>query len=67
MNKKAMNALRRYFTPAAKALALTDTGSQEFSKAFPPRSAGEAINPREIVPGWRVVEKIREVLLGEIQ
>ena len=32
-----------------------------------PRSAGEAINPREIVPGWRVVEKIREVLLGEIQ
>lgn len=45
------------------ALALTDTGSTEFRKAFPPQSAGESLNPREMVPGWRVVEKIREVLL----
>jgi hypothetical protein len=47
----------------AKALALTDTGSTEFRQAFPPRSAGEAITPREIIAGWRVVEKIREILL----
>ena len=47
----------------ALALALTDTGSEEFRKAFPPRSAGESLNPREMVSGWRVVEKIREALL----
>ncbi len=47
----------------AKALAMTDTGSTEFRKAFPPRSAGEAVTPREIIAGWRVVEKIREMLL----
>lgn len=48
----------------AKVAAMTDTGSEEFRKAFPPKSAGEAIEPRELVPGWRVVEKIREILLG---
>lgn len=47
-----------------KALALTDTGSDEFRKAFPPKCAGDSYFPRESVPGWRVVEKIREVLLG---
>ncbi len=44
-------------------LALTDTGSLLFRTTFPPKSAGEAIYPQEIVPGWRIVEKIREVLL----
>ena len=47
----------------ARALALTDTGSKEFREAFPPRSAGEGLNPLEIVPGWRVVERIREAIL----
>ncbi len=45
------------------ALALTDTGSTEFRNAFPPKSSGEALYPRAVVPGWRVVEKIRELLL----
>lgn len=45
------------------AVALTDTGSDEFRKAFPPRAAGDMVSPREVVPGWRVVEKIREALL----
>lgn len=48
----------------SKAAALTDTGSAEFRQAFPPKSAGEALAPREMVPGWRVVEKIRETLIG---
>ena len=48
----------------AAALALTDTGSPEFLAAFPPRSAGERFAPREIVPGWRVVERVREALAG---
>lgn len=47
-----------------RALALTDTGSREFLEAFPPRSAGERTSPQDVVAGWRVVEKIREVLLG---
>ncbi len=46
----------------AAALALTDTGSREFIAAFPPKCVGAAFFPKEIVPGWRVVEKIREVL-----
>lgn len=40
------------------ALALTDTGSPEFMEAFNPR-------PDKYISGWRIVEKIREVLLGE--
>lgn len=39
-------------------LALTDTGSEEFKKAFPPTSY-DGILP----PGWRVMGKIREILL----
>ena len=46
-----------------KALAMTDTGSEDFRYNFPPKSAGESLNPRDIVPGWRVVERIRELLL----
>lgn len=49
-----------------KALALTDTGSDEFRKAFPPRNAAEGQCQeihQESVLGWRVVEKIREILL----
>ena len=49
----------------AAALALTDTGSPEFLAAFPPRSAGDAAEPRAAVAGWRVVEKIRAALLGD--
>jgi hypothetical protein len=44
----------------AKAFALTDNGSDEFKKVFPPKY-GESINP--LVSGWRVVGKIREILL----
>jgi hypothetical protein len=47
----------------AKALAMTDTGSVDFRAAFPAKSAAEGINPTDYVPGWRVVEKIREILL----
>ncbi len=47
-----------------KALALTDTGSAEFREAFPPDLQRDIDQPRETVPGYRVVEKIREVLLG---
>jgi hypothetical protein len=47
-----------------KVLALTDTGSAEFLAAFPPDSQRDVNEPRETVPGWRVVEKLREVLLG---
>ena len=46
-----------------RAILLTDTGSDEFKKAFPPKSAGDSYFPRGAVTGWRVVEKIREVLL----
>jgi len=45
------------------ALALTDTGSAEFRQIFPAKSVGDAVNPRETVPGWRVVERIREILI----
>lgn len=41
---------------AQKALALTDTGSDAFREAFPEGKE---------TPGWRVVERIREVLRGE--
>lgn len=43
----------------AAALALTDTGSEDFLRTFPEdeNSGG--------VEGWRVVEKIREVLLTD--
>ena len=50
------NQLKTLKERIGKALALTDTGSAEFHKAF------GADGP---VPGWRVVEKIREVLLGD--
>ena len=46
------------------ALALTDTGSDAFRATFPARSAGDVYDRRKVVPGWRVVEKIREVLMG---
>src|ERR1022692_2925134 len=42
------------------ALALTDTGSQEFREIFP----GHMPECGMEISGWRVVEKIREVLLG---
>ena len=49
------------------ALALTDPGSPEFKGAFPPQNAAEwqcqQIH-QESIPGWRVVEKIREALLS---
>ncbi len=48
----------------AAALALTDTGSAEFREAFPTLSVGGHYFPRDSVPGWRVVDRIREVLLG---
>ncbi len=44
------------------AIAMTDTGSEEFRKAFPTLSAGGHYFPRDNVPGWRVVEAIREAL-----
>lgn len=46
----------------AAALALTNTGSEEFRKAFPAFFNNGYCDGME-VPGWRVVEKIREVLL----
>ncbi len=48
----------------AAALALTDTGSAEFRKAFPATFAAAALFPCDHVPGWRVVEAIREILNG---
>lgn len=47
----------------ALALALTDTGSAEFRAAFAPLNGSEA--GWMSLPGWRVVEKVRSVLLGE--
>ena len=41
------------------ALALTDTGSAEFVEAFPFYHLGSG------AAGWRIVERIRAVLLGE--
>jgi hypothetical protein len=50
-------------------LALTDTRSEAFLKAFPPNSVEAVMSPGTgamPVPGWRVVEKIREALLGKM-
>ena len=45
-------------------LALTDTGSDVFREAFPVAPVCWSDHERANVAGWRVVDKIRQVLLG---
>ena len=50
--------LDRMVMKLERIIALTDTGSDDFRDAFDPKRVGE------IPSGWRVVEKIRETILG---
>ena len=45
-------------TRLTRIISLTDTGSDVFKREFDPERVGE------IPSGWRVVEKIRETILG---
>ena len=50
--------IERLTTKLTRIIALTDTGSNEYRDAFDPERVGERPS------GWRVVEKIRETILG---
>ena len=56
--RRAMAEIERLTAKLTQITVLTDTGSNEYRDAFDPERVGERPS------GWRVVEKIRETILG---